>query len=216
SRWDAEAKRTEVKVFPWEEVCAMVGQGSALTAVGAMTQATLFMGVNDPAKHGSFWAAFQVGTLSLTSGASEWEMIRRYMEEGPDALDEPAAITFDGLIAEYCQTHRISREQFSGARRLWWELNGTRLGLLRIKIQTKLEERYLRRFLANHPELAHWSDPLPPEQWAKPSGRLTLANYLLRNEYRKGSSIFNVGDVRTLLGEPTDDSAAHPFYQAMG
>jgi hypothetical protein len=42
---------------------------------------------------------------------------------------------------------------------------------------------------------------LPPEQWAKPSKRLTRCNQLLAEQYAQGRNIFTVGDVRELLGE---------------
>ncbi len=208
SRWDKRTKRTEVRIFPWEEICAMVGEGSAVSVSGVMTMASLFFGINSDERPGHFWSGMNVGTLSKEVGAGEWEMIRRYMEEGPEAIDEPAPVTFDGMIEEFCRERKIPRSAFSPLRRLWWELNGTRFGILRINIQSRLQQRFAECYFAAHPELAAWSEPLPPEQWAKPSERLTRCNQLLAEQYAQGRNIFTVGDVRELLGEVIPREAA--------
>ncbi|MGL6474104.1 hypothetical protein ACSZNN_03685 [Aeromonas hydrophila] len=49
---------------------------------------------------------------------------------------------------------------------------------------------------------------MPPEQWAKPSERLTRCNQLLAEQYAQGRNIFTVGDVRELLGEEITPQAA--------
>ncbi len=208
SRWDKRAKKTEVRIFPWEEMCAMVGEGSAVSTSGVMTMATLFFGINSDERPGHFWSGINVGTLSKEIGASEWEMIRRYMDEGPEALDEPAPITFNGMIDEFCRERKIPRSAFSPLRRLWWEMNGTRLGILRLNIQSRVQKRFAERYFSAHPEFAAWSEPLPPEQWVKPSARLVRCNQLLAEQYAKGRTIFTVGDVRELLGESISDEAA--------
>ncbi|MFQ2165771.1 hypothetical protein ACK33D_13635 [Aeromonas hydrophila] len=208
SRWDKRTKRTEVRIFPWEEMCAMVGEGSAVSVSGVMTMASLFFGINSDERPGHFWSGMNVGTLSKEVGAGEWEMIRRYMEEGPEAIDEPAPVTFDGMIEEFCREQKIPRSAFSPLCRLWWELNGTRFGILRINIQSRLQQRFAERYFVSHPELAAWSEPLPPEQWAKPSERLTRCNQLLAEQYAQGRNIFTVGDVRELLGEEITPQAA--------
>lgn len=72
---------------------------------------------------------------------------------------------------------------------------------MRINIQSRLQQRFAERYFSAHPELAIWSEPLPPEQWAKPSERLTRCHQLLAEQYAQGRNIFTVGDVRELLGE---------------
>ncbi|MDA1378928.1 hypothetical protein PCI56_02520 [Plesiomonas shigelloides subsp. oncorhynchi] len=69
-------------------------------------------------------------------------------------------------------------------------------------------KRFAERYFSAHPEFAAWSEPLPPEQWAKPSARLVRCNQLLAEQYAKGRTIFTVGDVRELLGEFISDEAA--------
>ncbi|MGY3864366.1 hypothetical protein [Aeromonas bivalvium] len=71
-----------------------------------------------------------------------------------------------------------------------------------------LSQCFAERYFAAHPELAVWSEPLPPEQWAKPSERLTRCNQLLAEQYAEGRNIFTVGDVRELLGEEITPQAA--------
>ncbi|WP_275918901.1 hypothetical protein [Aeromonas sp. 2HA2] len=70
SRWDKRTKRTEVRIFPWEEMCAMVGEGSAVSVSGVMTMASLFFGINSDERPGHFWSGMNVGTLSKEVGAS--------------------------------------------------------------------------------------------------------------------------------------------------
>ncbi|MGL5790893.1 MAG: hypothetical protein ACRCX6_02140, partial [Plesiomonas shigelloides] len=117
-------------------------------------------------------------------------------------------ITFNGMIDEFCRERKIPRSAFSPLRRLWWEMNGTRLGILRLNIQSRVQKRFAERYFSAHPEFAAWSEPLPPEQWAKPSARLVRCNQLLAEQYAKGRTIFTVGDVRELLGESISDEAA--------
>ncbi|GKQ99228.1 hypothetical protein KAM461_34780 [Aeromonas hydrophila] len=52
SRWDKRTKRTEVRIFPREEMCAMVGEGSAVSVSGVMTMASLFFGIDSDERPG--------------------------------------------------------------------------------------------------------------------------------------------------------------------
>jgi len=201
SRWNKRTKQTEVRIFPWEQMCAMVGEGATATPSGVLALATLFFGINSDERPGHFWSGMNVGTLNKEMGAGEWEMLRRYMDEGPEAIDEPSPVSFAGMVEEYCQQHGIPRSAFPRSVRWWWELNGTRLGILRYNVQSRLQQRFADRYFAAHPELAAWSEPLPPEQWAQPSPRLTRCNQLLAELYAQGHTLFTVGDVRHLLGE---------------
>jgi hypothetical protein len=52
------------------------------------------------------------------------------------------------------------------------------------------------------PEVAEWSQPLPESEWAKPSAALeSLNRQLEQNEYARGLTILNVGDLREKYGE---------------
>lgn len=199
SRWDKKAKKTEIKIVPWEQVCAMVGQGTGVSASGVFTLSSLFIGVNDEDDPGHFWSGLEIGAMHNIAGVAQWEMLRRFMDEGPDTeIDvSPSQLTFEALVAEHCQMLKIDVEQFGIWRRFWWEINGTRLGILvhnyRLKLCSQTEKA--------GPEFKAWSQPIPESQWAKPSAELNYYNQMLeQHEYSQGLNILAISDLRELFG----------------
>lgn len=191
SRWNEELKKTETRIVPWEQVCAMVGQSRTVSTGGVMSSATLMIAANDEDHYGHFWSALQIGSIDKFHAASIWEMIRVFMEEGPDAIGDPSPLTLEGVIEEHCAAHEIQRDEFSSATRLWWYINGTMLGIWR----TNYEMSRLKRRTDDFPDVVEWSKPLPEEQWQKPSAELNYVNDMLaRNEYAQGHTIFSIGD----------------------
>ncbi|RQW65018.1 DUF6708 domain-containing protein [Vibrio viridaestus] len=198
SSWNEDTKKTELKFIPWEEVCAMVGQGSAISTGGVMSSASLLIGANDDEMYGHFWSTVQTGAMHKIHAAAIWEMIRSFMEDGPDSIGEPQPMTLEGLIEQHCASRDMKVEEFSAATRFWWYLNGTMLGIWRVNHETKKMKQNADSFV----EVTEWSKPIPKLQWAKPSEALQYYNKMLsENEYAKGATIFSVGDIRQKYGD---------------
>ncbi len=197
SRWNTRTKKPDIKVVPWEKVCAMVGHGEAYSTSGMYCLSSLFIGANDEDEPGRFWAALSVGAMHNMAGAAQWEMIRKFMDEGAEAIENPRPITFKGLVEEYCEQHEITPDKMSPWVRLWWEINGTRLGIWATNYRLQLsQDTYI-----TVPEIEDWSQPLPESQWAKSSDELNYYNRMLdEHDYRPGRNILAVSDLRERFG----------------
>ncbi|WP_064609570.1 hypothetical protein [Photobacterium sp. J15] len=197
SRWNSRTKKPDIKVVPWEKVCAMVGHGEAYSTSGMYSLSSLLIGANDEDDPSHFWAALSVGAMHNMAGAAQWEMIRKFMDEGADAIENPCPINFKGLVEEYCQQHEITPDKMSPWVRLWWEINGTRLGIW----ATNYRLQRSQYTYTTVPEIEVWSQPLPESQWAKPSDELNYYNRMLdEHDYRLGRNILAVSDLRERFG----------------
>ena len=198
SRWNEETKQTEIKMFPWEDICAMVGQGSAMSTGGIISSASLLIAANDNEDYGHFWSSIQTGAMNKIHAAGMWEMIRSFMEDGPDSIGEPSPLTLEELIEQHCASRDMKVEEFTTATKVWWYLNGTMLGIWRINHETQKMKQNANTFT----EVTQWSQPLPKAQWAKPSEALQYYNKMLaENEYSQGQTIFSIGDIREKYGD---------------
>jgi hypothetical protein len=176
----------------------MVGEGTAAGAGMVMSGGNLLIAGNNTEKPGYFWSAKQIGAIDRIHATAKWEMIRRFMEDGPQTIGEPQPLTFQGMVEQYCQEKKIAVTDFPGEVRWWWYLNGRLLGIWRINHEQKLMSKRAQTF----PEVAEWSQPLPESEWAKPSAALeSLNRQLEQNEYARGLTILNVGDLREKYGE---------------
>ncbi|KXF82449.1 hypothetical protein [Enterovibrio coralii] len=171
----------------------MVGQSSAITTGGVFTTASLIIGINSDEKHGYFWGTLQTGAITKFHAASLWEMIRTYMEDGPEYIGKPSPLTYQGLKQQHCEAYEIEEKEFGFWRHFWWAINGTWLGIWRINHETKKMKQNAETFQ----EIVEWSKPIPESQWATPSNELNHYNEILdRIDYNKGLTIFDVGDIR--------------------
>ena len=195
SIWNKETKSTEYRFFPWERVCALVGGQTFLSTAGVATSSGLLIGVSDEQNEEQMWSGMSFSAISELHAAGMWEMIRCFMEEpnGYKKIGNPRPYTLDGLIEEYCQSQNIDKKNFPLSTKIWWMLNGTYLGVLRIK----WEQKSMMNRAVKFPEIIEWSKPIPESEWAKPSEELCYYNRMLeQNDYAMGDTIFNVGDLR--------------------
>nr|WP_086941086.1 hypothetical protein [Thaumasiovibrio occultus] len=210
-KWNPKTRQVEMRYVPWESVCAMARQSGSVTPYGTLASGSLFIGVNDENNSGHFWNTLTLGTADQLDAAMQWEWIRRFMEEArlderhgqqrrsktcrhnESTIDVKTTLTFSDLIDEYCRENHLDRAQFSFGRRLWWELNGTRIGVFLHNLYMSIARRNNR----HDPEFAAWSQPLAKKQWAKPSEALNYYNQKLsQNDYQRGRTLFNTGDIR--------------------
>ncbi|HIF9341809.1 TPA: DUF6708 domain-containing protein [Photobacterium damselae] len=191
SRWNKKTRKIETKVVPWEEVIAFVNCNKLFLGAGVMAQSVLVIGANDETQENTSWASIALSSISPLMVAKHWEMIRRFMEEGSDAIGQPKPTTFKGLMEEYCLERDIPLEQFPAYIRFWWEINFTRLGLLATRYRMWRCYKHPRR----HAEFEAWSQPIPESEWVKPSKELIQLNERLTKRYQNGdcSSLLDAG-----------------------
>ncbi|WIH20214.1 DUF6708 domain-containing protein [Photobacterium damselae] len=191
SRWNKKTRKIETKVVPWEEVIAFVNCNKLFLGAGVMAQSVLVIGANDETQENTSWASIALSSISPLMVAKHWEMIRRFMEEGSDAIGQPKPTTFKGLMEEYCLERDIPLEQFPAYIRFWWEINFTRLGLLATRYRMWRCYKHPRK----HAEFEAWSQPIPESEWVKPSKELIQLNERLTKRYQNGdcSSLLDAG-----------------------
>ncbi|MGP7735781.1 hypothetical protein [Oceanimonas smirnovii] len=113
-----------------------------------------------------------------TIGAGMWELIRTYMEEGPEHLKvetEHFTAQKEGILEVYIKDVKASIAKLGWFKAFLWD--GI-FGL--IMCNTLLVDYINRRHLSPPPDLKgdrvqQWSKPLPREQWAKRSAELEQA-----------------------------------------
>ena len=111
-------------------------------------------------------------------GAGMWELIRTYMEEGPDKIKVDTDIfevRKEGIIASYITDFKETVSKRGWFIALLWD--GI-FGL--ILVNTLLVDYINRKHLTPPPDLIgdeveKWSQSIPPEQWAKRSPELEQA-----------------------------------------
>ncbi|MCQ4326685.1 hypothetical protein CXK94_02775 [Stutzerimonas stutzeri] len=167
-------------IVPWEQVTAAATAVSSIGQHGKTTQGLLVVGFTNPdptAREADrhFTLGFSCG--GGTTAMRLWECMRSYMEIGPEAVSD--------------NTYRLSRSKgiwatyiddlLEAAQRKGWFLALLWEGFCGLIVfNTLLIDLIERKKLSPPPDLTdpaivEWSQPLPPEQWAKRSPELERA-----------------------------------------
>ena len=165
-------------IVPWESVTAAATQHSSTSQAGKNTMGLLIVGFENPdplakedKKH--FYFAFNCG--GGTTAMALWECMRSYMEVGPDAAPEAAALNSGGSWRYYIDYLNGRANKYGWLITFLWD------GLVGILVFNAPLATYLQRKKLypppqlTHPDIIEWSKPLPPEQWAKRSPELEQA-----------------------------------------
>ena len=165
-------------IVPWESVTAAATQHSSTSQAGKNTMGLLIVGFENPDsltkednKH--FYFAFNCG--GGTTAMALWECMRSYMEVGPDAAPEAAALNSGGSWRYYIDYLNGRANKYGWLITFLWD------GLVGILVFNAPLATYLQRKKLypppqlTHPDIIEWSKPLPPEQWAKRSPELEQA-----------------------------------------
>ena len=168
----------EYWIVPWESVTAAATQHSSVSQAGKNTMGLLVIGFENPDpqakddnKH--FSLGFNCG--GGTTAMALWECIRSYMEIGPDAAPEAAALHSGASLRYYIDYMSNKAKTHGWFLTLLWE------GVLGVFIFNAPLAQYLQRKKLypppdlTYPAIIEWSKPLPPEQWAKRSPELEVA-----------------------------------------
>nr|WP_310886923.1 DUF6708 domain-containing protein [Pseudomonas cannabina] len=184
------AKRGQPPRFiPWEEVIACVSSSIVPTEYGSQQKFALMIGLVDASDGQVMWLTVPAFTLGMA--VSEWEAIRAYMEEGPDALPKPmmgdtpeqGTVGFFHMCRrDYLIDHGYLR-YFFGFLLIQFCSGWT----LPCHIATWVERLPKTAFPKS---VQNWSKPLPRDQWQSPSAELIAQSEEVRKSFRKGMDIF--------------------------
>ncbi|WPX70954.1 DUF6708 domain-containing protein [Pseudomonas sp. MH9.2] len=208
----------EVLVVPWERVVAWVSQSEMVTQYGATQFYTFGMGLEDE-KNDTVQFVL-VGKPSQAHAIGTWEAIRMYMEQGIPKdqtgdwlkmllgreLTEDELRPYEGL-----HTWDVERRIKEDMGDLHCPLSDEYLARVGLEPRTRWPVRwwYVRRVLtfwkmpymiaewghkAGSPVLPdhvqRWSQPIPTDQWAKPSPVLQKATRTVEDAMRKQKMTF--------------------------
>ncbi|WP_339457501.1 hypothetical protein [Pseudomonas sp. EA_65y_Pfl1_P120] len=168
----------EYWIVPWESVTAAATQQSSVSQAGKATMGLLIIGFENPdpqAKEDNkhFWFGFNCG--GGTTAMALWECMRSYMEIGPEAAPEAAALNSGANLRYYIDYMNDKAKKRGWFLTLLWE------GVFGVFIFNAPLATYLQRKKLYpppdlpYPDIIEWSKPLPPEQWAKRSPELEEA-----------------------------------------
>jgi len=168
----------EYWIVPWETVTAAATEQSSVSQAGRATMGLLIIGFENPDpqarednKH--FSLGFNCG--GGTTAMALWECMRSYMEVGPEAAPEAAALNSGANLRYYIDYLNDKAKERGWFLTVLWE------GVFGIFIFNAPLATYLQRKKLYpppdllYPEIIEWSKPLPPEQWTKRSPELEAA-----------------------------------------
>ncbi|NSX12389.1 hypothetical protein HTX81_27705 [Pseudomonas lini] len=187
---------TEPVFVPWESLSAWVIEAQGATQYGIHRQYGMGIGF----QHGETLTSVEFPCFGLSLAISHWEAIRGYMEyeihdlkaiqdpldlQGPDDPPHEGLHTFHNARARMHQQIRDGqRGRVSGF--FWYLYHVMTLWTIPNHL-TEWEVRRLQK-MAPHalPEvMRQWSEPLPKEQWAKPSEELLRLSAQLRALHKR-------------------------------
>ncbi|VVN07240.1 hypothetical protein [Pseudomonas fluorescens] len=187
---------TEPVIVPWESLSAWVIEAQGATQYGIHRQYGMGIGF----QHGETLTSVEFPCFGLSLAISHWEAIRGYMEyeihdlksiqdpqdlQGPDDPPHEGLHTFHNARARMHQQIRDGqRGRMSG---FFWYLYHV---MTLWTIPNHLTEWEVRRLQKMAPQampevMRQWSEPLPKEQWAKPSEELLRLSAQVRALHKR-------------------------------
>jgi hypothetical protein len=168
----------EYWIVPWESVTAAATQQSSVSQAGRASMGLLIIGFENPDPQASednkhYSLGFNCG--GGTTAMALWECMRSYMEVGPEAAPEAAALNSGANLRYYIDYLNDKAKERGWFLTVLWE------GIFGIFIFNAPLATYLQRKKLypppdlSYPDIIEWSKPLPPEQWAKRSPELEAA-----------------------------------------
>lgn len=177
------------EIYPWEKLVAFIEtqQNVGPSLMAAHTFLTLAIPREDDPETALASARINVG--HETAGLAQWECIRCFMEEGPDACPDPK---MDDTLAGYKAKCRQARKDMPLLSWLWKKVGDWFFHryLAHIITERRIKSLAVRRLPE---ELKAWSKPLPESQWAKSSETLKALNEQLAQAYERGLKFTRMG-----------------------
>ncbi len=177
------------EIYPWEKLVAFIEtqQNVGPSLMATHTFLTLAIPREDDPETALASARINVG--HETAGLAQWECIRCFMDEGPDACPDPKQ---DETLAGYKAKCRQARKDMPLLSWLWKKVGDWFFHryLAHIITERRIKSLAVRRLPE---ELKAWSKPLPESQWAKPSETLKALNEQLTQAYNGGLKFTRMG-----------------------
>ncbi|MCP1518313.1 hypothetical protein J2Y74_002623 [Pseudomonas migulae] len=187
---------TDPLFVPWESLCAWVIEAQGVTQYGVRHQYGMGIGF----QHGEILTSVEFPCAGLPIAISHWEAIRGYMEfevndlksiQDPLDLQAPDDPPHEGLHTFRNARTRMHQQIRDGSRNrlsgFFWYLYHVMTLWTIPNYLTEWEVRRLQK-MAPHvlPEvMRRWSEPLPKEQWAKPSEELLRMSAQVRKLHKR-------------------------------
>ncbi len=169
--------------MPWESLYAWVVQAQGASQYGVIRQCGMGFGF----EHEGEWVTVEFECASTSVAVAHWEAIRGYMEyeindlkdvqdpvdlQGPDDPPHEGVHTFRNARARLHQ--RIRDQEVGWVHGFFWYLYHV---MTLWTLPNHLVEWEIKRIAkvgrrALPAVMREWSEPLPPDQWAKPSAEL--------------------------------------------
>jgi hypothetical protein len=175
------APRLEYVYYPWEKLVAYIEKRDAVGPALFTEQVMLTLAVPDPGDPETALAATSISVGHETAGIAQWESLRRFMEDGPEACPDPQN---NDTLAHYKESCRKARQEKSTGAWLWKKAGDWFFQrYLAYKITEWRTNKLMPRSLPQ--DLHDWSEPVPGEEQAKPSEELQKANRQIRAMRKK-------------------------------
>jgi hypothetical protein len=187
---------TEPVFVPWESLSAWVIEAQGATQYGIHRQYGMGIGF----QHGETLTSVEFPCFGLSLAISHWEAIRGYMEyeihdlksiQDPQDLQGPNDPPHEGLHTFRNARARMHQQIRDGQRGrvsgFFWYLYHV---MTLWTIPNHLTEWEVRRLQKLGPQampdiMRQWSEPLPKEQWAKPSEELLRLSAQVRALHKR-------------------------------
>ncbi|WP_152478328.1 hypothetical protein [Halomonas sp. THAF12] len=209
--------RKETVFVPWEDVVAVATRNMAVTVGGpAGIGWQLHILPPDPERPGYSLAGagISANVTSLQMAMMQWEQIRRYMEEGPEAVPERAD---DYSVAWYKEEMARQKRRHEREGKPFWRY---RLGRW---MELAYFASWYTEYRVNHvlpkaiPKgwVEEWSKPLPESDWASPSDELTELSRQVEAAYERGETFLDLGPVEERFGQSGAGETAKAAYRSV-
>jgi len=187
---------TEPVFVPWESLSAWVIEAQNATQYGIRRQFGMGIGF----QHGETLTSVEFPCVGLPIAISHWEAIRGYMEfevndlksiQDPQDLQGPDDPPHEGLHTFHNARARMHQQIRDGQRGrvsgFFWYIYHVMTLWTVPNYLTEWEIRRLQK-MAPHalPDvMRQWSEPLPKEQWVKPSAELLRLSQQVRDWHKR-------------------------------
>lgn len=170
------APRLEYVYYPWEKLVAYIEKRDNIGPTLFTEQVTLILAVPDPDDPETALAATSINVGHETAGIAQWESLRRFMEDGPEACPDPQN---NDTLAHYKESCRKARKEKSTGAWLWKKVGDW---FFQRYLAYKITEWRINKLMPRSlPQGLHeWSKSAPEEEQAKPSAELKKANQQIR------------------------------------
>jgi hypothetical protein len=166
---------------PWERVHAIAPSATMIGQFGAAKMGGLLLWfpykhqIDEPFHMNKEGWAIMVSPGPGIAAMRQWECIRSFMELGPEAVPEPTDVQDKSLRDIFTEEFHKARQHHGLLLTLLWDV-----GIGQVLFNPMVYHWLHKKKFAVIPDLTSpesiaWSQPLPPEQWAKRSPELEAA-----------------------------------------